>query len=308
MSELVSIIMPTYKRHKDLVDRAIQSLLNQTYSNIQVVLVDDNAKPELQSYRNEIESLVASISDERLTYLQNEENKGGAGSRNVGINVAKGEYVTFLDDDDEYLPQKISEQLEFMKSQSLDVCFGKLNIYNEEGELIDVREHDIKTFDKEYLRKYHLTRQITGTPTFMMKKAVLEEVGGFEIVPMGQEYYLMQKILQTDCTIGYYPRCHIKAYRTAAEAISTGKNKIFGEKKLYKYKKTFFNILSFSEKQYVRCRHYAVMAIAYKRNKMYFKAIANLIVSVLCSPFVAIKEAFGLKKRKREVNKNENSI
>ena len=161
---------------------------------------------------------------------------------------------------------------------------------------------------KEYLRKYHLTRQITGTPTFMMKKAVLEEVGGFEIVPMGQEYYLMQKILQTDCTIGYYPRCHIKAYRTAAEAISTGKNKIFGEKKLYKYKKTFFNILSFSEKQYVRCRHYAVMAIAYKRNKMYFKAIANLIVSVLCSPFVAIKEAFGLKKRKREVNKNENSI
>lgn len=308
MSELVSIIMPTYKRHKDLVDRAIQSLLNQTYSNIQVVLVDDNAKPELQSYRNEIESLVASISDERLTYLQNDENKGGAGSRNVGINVAKGEYVTFLDDDDEYLPQKISEQLEFMKSQSLDVCFGKLNIYNEEGELIDVREHDIKTFDKEYLRKYHLTRQITGTPTFMMKKAVLEEVGGFEIVPMGQEYYLMQKILQTDCTIGYYPRCHIKAYRTAAEAISTGKNKIFGEKKLYKYKKTFFNILSFSEKQYVRCRHYAVMAIAYKRNKMYFKAIANLIVSVLCSPFVAIKEAFGLKKRKREVNKNENSI
>lgn len=308
MKDLVSIIMPTYKRHKDLVARAINSLLAQTYEDIEVVLVDDNAKPGLESYREEISNLVQELSDSRITYLQNEENKGGAGSRNVGINVAKGEYVTFLDDDDEYLPQKVEEQLEFMKANSLDMCFGKLNIYNEENVLIDVREHDIKTFDKDFLKRYHLTRQITGTPTFMVKRFVLEDIGGFDIVPMGQEYYLMQKILQTDCTIGYYPKCHIKAYRTAAEAISNGRNKIVGERKLYKYKKTFFSILSFSEKQYVRCRHYAVMAMAYKRNSKYFKAIGYLFVSVMCSPLTALKEAFGLRKRKKEVNENDNSI
>ena len=298
--ELVTIIVPSYKRHSDLVERAINSLLNQTYKNIEVIVVDDNAKPGLESYREEISNLIASIDDKRVVYVQNAENKGGAGSRNVAIAIAKGEYITFLDDDDEYLPLKVETQLEFMKANGLDMSFGKLNLYNEKDELVDVREHDIKTFDKTFLRKYHLTKQITGTPTFMLKRELLQQVGGFEIVPMGQEYYLMQKILQTDCTMGYFPDCHIKAYRTAAEAISTGKGKITGEKALFKYKKSFFNILSFREKQYVRCRHYAVMAVAYKRNKMYFKALCNLFVSVLCSPLTAVKEALGLQKRKKE--------
>ena len=300
-NNLVSIIIPSYKRDKEMVGRAITSLLNQTYKNIQVVLVDDNAREDLQKFRKGLETLVSELQDERILYIQNQENLGGAGARNEGIKKAAGDYITFLDDDDEYLPLKVEKQLEFMQQNGLDVSFGKLQIYNEEDKLIDVREHNIPTFDKTYLRKYHLTKQITGTPTFMIKKEILEQVGGFDVVPMGQEYYLMQKILQTDCKIGYCPFCYIKAYRTKAEAISTGKNKITGEKALYKYKKSFFSILSFSERQYVRCRHYAVMAVAYKRNKKYFKAIWCLIVATLCSPITAIKEAVGLQKRKKEV-------
>lgn len=297
MSDLVSIIVPSYKRTPELVGRALNSLLNQTYKNIEIVVVDDNAKPELSSYREDLKNLIDSLGDDRIVYLQNEANLGGAGSRNEGIRVANGEYITFLDDDDEYLPEKVEKQLEFIKENQLDMSFGKLNLYNEQGKLTDVREHDIKSYDKVYLQKYHLTKQITGTPTFMVRKSILTKIGGFEIVPMGQEYYLMYKILQTGCKIGYFPECYIKAYRTDAEAISTGKNKIIGEKQLYKFKKQQFSILSFSEKQYVKCRHYAVMAVAYKRNKMYFKAVWNLIVATLCSPLTAIKEALALNKR-----------
>lgn len=297
MSDLISIIVPSYKRKPETVGRAINSLLCQTYKNVEVVLVDDNAKLEHLSFRQDLEKLVADLNDERITYIQNQTNLGGAGARNVGIENSKGDYVTFLDDDDLYLPEKVEKQLEFMKQNSLDMSFGRLDIFNEEDKLIDVREHDIKSFDKTYLQKYHLTKQITGTPTFMVKRSLLVKVGGFDIVSMGQEYYLMQKILQTDCKIGYFPFCYIKAYRTNAEAISTGKNKIEGEKALYKFKKTHFKCLSFSEKQYVKCRHYAVMSVAYKRNKMYFKALLNLIVATLCSPLTAIKEAIGLKRR-----------
>lgn len=301
MDELVSVIIPSYKRQKALVERAMRSVLEQSYQNVQLVLIDDNAKPELASYRAELTALVEELDDERVLYIQNEENLGGAGARNEGINHARGEYVTFLDDDDEYLPQKIEQQLVFMKENCLDVCFGKLCIYNEEDKLIDVREHELASFDKTYLTKYHVKKHITGTPTFMLKKSVLEEIGGFEIVPMGQEYYLMQKILQTNAKLGYNPHCYIKAYRTKAEAISTGKNKITGERALFKYKKNFFPILTFSEKQYVRCRHYAVMAIAYKRNKRYFGALWYLLVAVLCSPITAVKEAFELRQRIKEV-------
>ena len=304
MNKLISVIVPSYKRSPEMVGRAIRSILNQTYKNIEVIVVDDNAKPELLTFRKNLENLIVEINDERVVYIKNEQNLGGAGSRNEGIKVAKGEYVTFLDDDDEYLPEKVEKQIEFMVENGLDMSFGKLNLYNEHGKLTDVREHDIKSYDQLYIQKYHLTKQITGTPTFMVKRTILVEIGGFEIVPMGQEYYLMQKIIKTGCKIGYCPFCYIKAYRTDAEAISTGKNKITGEKALYKYKKSFFNILSFSEKQYVRCRHYAVMAVAYKRNKMYFKAIWNLMVATLCSPLTAIKEAIGLKKRVDKTSKS----
>ena len=298
----VSIIMPSYKRNAELVGRAIQSLFAQTYRNIEIVLVDDNAKIEHKEFREELQRLVATLSDERLVYIENQENLGGAGARNEGINKATGEYITFLDDDDEYLPEKVEKQLLFMQENELDVCFTSLCIYNENGKLTDVRTHNIISFDIEYLRKYHLTKQITGTPTFMMKKKVLEDVGGFEIVSMGQEYYLMQKILLNGTyKLGYDANCYVKAYRTAAEAISTGKNKITGEKALFAYKKTFFKILNRKERRYVRCRHYAVMAVAYKRNRIYIKTIACLIWATLCSPVTAVKEAIELKKRIRKV-------
>ncbi len=299
----VSIIVPSYKRERSLVERAIRSLLSQTYTNVEVVLVDDNARQDLRDYRNQIRAMVEDIKDERLLYVVNEKNLGGAGARNEGIKVCSGQYVTFLDDDDLYLPEKVEKQLQFMLDNSLDVSFGKLNLYNEADKLIDVREHDIKSYDLGYLKKYHLTKQITGTPTFMVKKQLLVDVGGFEIVPMGQEYYLMQKLLNGgEHKFGYFNECYIKAYRTKAEAISTGKNKITGEKALYKYKKTFFNLLNFKERQYVKCRHYAVMAVAYKRNGMFFKAICSLFVSVACAPITVMKEALGLRKRKKNSN------
>ncbi len=302
MEKTVSIIMPTYKRERSLVERAVKSLLSQTYPKIEIVLVDDNAREDLNKYRADVEKMVSDLNDNRIVFIQNAENLGGSGARNEGIKIATGDYITFLDDDDVYLPEKVEKQLEFMLENALDVCFGKLNLYNEEDKLIDVREHNIPDFSVGYLRRYHLTKQITGTPTFMVKRQILLDIGGFEVVSMGQEYYLMQKMLQGDYKFGYYPECYIKAYRTKAEAISTGKNKISGEKSLYKYKKSFFKDLKFTERQYVKCRHYAVMAVAYKRNKKYFRALWSLFVSVLCSPLTAVKEALALGRRKKANN------
>lgn len=302
--DLVSIIVPTYKRKPELVKRAIQSLLDQTYEHIQVVLVDDNAKPEHQEYRILIEDMVKELDSRKIKYLQNEKNLGGALSRNHGIQEADGTYITFLDDDDMYEKNKIDHQYHYMQEKQLDVCVSDLAIYNEREQLIDYRSHhDIESFDCAYLFRYHLTKQITGTPTFMFKKDILDTIGGFDDAIMGQEFYLMAKTIQSKAKIGYLEEANIRAYRYDIEAISTGPNKIIGEKKLYQYKKQYFRNLSWKERNYIQCRHFAVMAVAYKRNKKYGKALWYLFVACITNPFLSFKEALNLQKRKKENKK-----
>lgn len=294
MDYKVSIVVPSYKRDEKLFARAIGSLLNQTYSNIEIIVVDDNAKPELRKFRNALENYIRNLNSDKVVYVQNEKNLGGSLSRNAGIERSSGDYITFLDDDDQYLPEKVEKQLNFITEHNYDAIFGDLAIYNEDENLIDYRSHrDIKKFDKESLIKYHLTKQITGTPTFMVKKELLTSVGGFDDVKMGQEYFLMFKLIESGSKIGYAPWCDIMAYRTKAEAISTGANKITGEKALYEFKKSHFDKLSLWSRSYVRCRHYAVMSVAYKRNHIYTKMVGALIVSVLSNPLIVITE--GLK-------------
>ena len=139
MNELVSIIMPSYKRHREIVSRAIDSLINQTYENIEIILVDDNAGIELSEYRNELENLACKYSN--IVYIQNDENQGSAKSWNIGIKVAKGNYITFLDDDDLYLSEKIEKQLQYMLHNELDMCFTNQILINQNKKIVDFREY-----------------------------------------------------------------------------------------------------------------------------------------------------------------------
>lgn len=100
---LVSVIIPTYNRAQ-LVRRAIESVLQQTYDHLEMIVVDDASKDNTQEVIN-------GISDLRLRYIRHQTNLGGAISRNTGIDAATGEYLAFLDSDDVWLPEKIADQL-----------------------------------------------------------------------------------------------------------------------------------------------------------------------------------------------------
>lgn len=301
---MVSIIIPTYKRSSDLLKRAIDSVLSQSYSDIEVIVVDDNGKNELFIFRDNNIKYLTSLAEKekRVKFIANSENLGGSLSRNEGIKIATGELITFLDDDDIFLPNKIENQVKYMKLNNLNCSFTDLSIYNEDDILIDRRcRNDIESFDKEYLLKYHLTKTISSTETFMVSRKLLLDIGGFDDAVSGQEFYLMWKILNyPNLRIGYFESDDIKAYRTKSEAISTGPNKINGEKALYEFRKKHFDILNQKEINYIKSRHRAVMAISYLRNKKYFKAMLYLIVAFLTNPVTAFKEAFGLKKRLKQ--------
>ena len=94
MTSLISVIMPYYKK-KQFVKKSIESVLNQTYSNFEIIIIYDDTDIEDLNYINEIKKI-----DKRIKIIQNEKNVGAGYSRNIGISESRGDYIAFLDCDD----------------------------------------------------------------------------------------------------------------------------------------------------------------------------------------------------------------
>lgn len=103
----VSIVIPTYKR-PDLLERLLQSVVNQTYTKFEVIIVDDNS-PNIKDYEIVIEKFAARIKEFR--YFRNKINSGAPFSRNFGINKAKYDLIALVDDDDEWMEEKLFKQV-----------------------------------------------------------------------------------------------------------------------------------------------------------------------------------------------------
>lgn len=116
---LISIIVPTYNR-PELIKKTINSLLNQTYTNIEIIIV--NNYPQLN-----LKSFISSINDNRIKYFI-ESKKNTANARNLGLKHASGQYICFCDDDDLYLPNKVKLQLKFMQTNP-QLGFSYHNFY-----------------------------------------------------------------------------------------------------------------------------------------------------------------------------------
>lgn len=109
MNKLVSVVIPTYSR-PDFICRAIESVLKQSYKPIEIIVVDDNGRgSENQVYTEKV--LSHFIEANQINYIVHEYNKNGSAARNTGAKYSHGEYITFLDDDDVLLPQKIEKQV-----------------------------------------------------------------------------------------------------------------------------------------------------------------------------------------------------
>ena len=97
----ISVIIPTYNRG-NMIERAVRSVLNQTYNNIEVIVVDDGST-------DNTEEVIKDIKDTSVIYIK-EANAGACVARNKGIDVSSGDYIAFLDSDDEWFPEKLEIQ------------------------------------------------------------------------------------------------------------------------------------------------------------------------------------------------------
>jgi glycosyltransferase involved in cell wall biosynthesis len=119
----VSVIIPTYNRG-NLIIKSIKSVLNQTFKNLEVIVIDDGSS-------DNTEHLVNKITDKRLKYVKLNSNKGSSNARNIGIKNANGQFISFQDSDDIFYPNKIEKQLKNIINRNSILDFCKINvIYN----------------------------------------------------------------------------------------------------------------------------------------------------------------------------------
>lgn len=183
--DLVSIITPNYNCEK-FISKTIDSVLKQSYSNWEMIIVDDCSND--QSYN--IACMYAE-KDSRIKVLKNEMNSGAAFSRNRALDVAKGEYIAFLDSDDLWCDTKLEKQIDFMKKNYCDFSFSKY-------ELIDEKDNSLhktsKVINNLTYWKY-LHHCYTGCLTVIYKKEIASDVRSF-LIKNNNDYGLFLQVVK----------------------------------------------------------------------------------------------------------------
>ncbi len=132
---MVSVIIPSYNA-SPFIKEAIQSIQSQTYTNWEMIIVDDVSKDNTRELiKEEIKK------DGRIQLIELQENGGAAIARNTGINCAKGKYIAFLDSDDLWLPEKLEKQVAFMQNNDLAFSFTSYQIMDQDGNLTEKVVH-----------------------------------------------------------------------------------------------------------------------------------------------------------------------
>lgn len=232
---LVSVIIPTYKRPA-MLGRAIDSVLSQTYQNIEIIIVDDN--DENSECRKDTERFMKKYKEnDNIIYIKNRNNKGGGLARNTGIKNANGEYISFLDDDDEYLKKKIEMQINKIKTTLLDqlgFVYCGLIYYDKRGNIFKEKNEQIRG-GIDVLKK-HFMRSLTSTPALLVKRDALEKINGFDNVSKGQDFRLIAKLLYSGYNCDFVEQNLVNVYWHDNYRITTSRKAISGIKQNYLFK------------------------------------------------------------------------
>lgn len=177
MSEpkLISVVMPTYN-HAAFIGSAIGSVLNQTYSNLELIIVDNYSG-------DNTEAVVAACGDPRIRYVKFA-NKGIiAAARNHGIGLAKGEYVAFLDSDDLWQTEKLRVQLDsFNRAADTAMVYSRFRTITGEAVSEQVLPKIQRCLSGAIFRALYL-RHFIACSGVMVRKNILEQNGGFDEAP-----------------------------------------------------------------------------------------------------------------------------
>jgi len=294
---LVSVIIPTYGR-SELLDRAIDSVLAQTYDNIEIIVVDDNNSNS--EHRKHTENVLQKyLQNGQAVYLKHEKNVGGSAARNTGIKASKGEYVALLDDDDEWFPEKIEKQISYFEilGDNIGVIYCSYILKEFDG-------------DKEYIRseKGDLTKELLmlqfdpgASSTLVFRKSVLKDIDYFdESFERNQDLEILIRL----CRNYLIDVCPDVLLRINGHNFPSAS-------KIEKVKKHFFSTfksdmdnLSFMDRQQVYALHYIELSSLFFNERNFSKVIKYYLIAIMYYPPIL----FGNKVNKRLMHYLEKQV
>ncbi|ROO66098.1 teichuronic acid biosynthesis glycosyltransferase TuaG [Vibrio crassostreae] len=213
--DLVSIIMPTFNVAHIVAD-TIQSVVKQTYSNWELIIVDDCSCDSTVSVLSEYAD-----KDSRIRVISNPTNSGAGVSRNNGITISTGQYLAFLDSDDIWLPTKLADQLDFMKQRNAAISHTSFSFIDETG---TDRKGIVRVSDSVAL-KDNLRRTEIGTSTAMIDRKSLDYTIRFSEIRARQDLKLWIDLL----SLGYKSYgldSNLVRYRVREASVSSNKWKM----------------------------------------------------------------------------------
>lgn len=175
---MISVVIPVYNREKT-VKQSVESVLNQTVSDIEVIIVDDASKD------NSVK-IVKEIQDNRVKIIELEENKGACVARNIGIKEARGEYIAFHDSDDLWVNDKLEISLKVLKEKKADVVFTAFCRKYLSGRTEKLPKYDLNQYENK-VREILWDNPIT-TPTLFGKSEVFKTLCFDEEMPRFQDW------------------------------------------------------------------------------------------------------------------------
>lgn len=198
---LVTAVITTYKRSPNLVERALKSVLSQSYKNIETIVVDDS--PTNYELRNDVRTMIEKYKDSNVKYIALPKNSGPCAARNMGLKHAKGKYIGFLDDDDEWMPTKIEEQLKlFIAEPDLGLVYCGVRVLHEDTKKTkDIINHKQTIVTNNNLLKFG---NFIGSTSFpLIETKALRNIEGFDIKLSSAEDYDVWLRLSARYKVGY---------------------------------------------------------------------------------------------------------
>ncbi|ELZ56307.1 MULTISPECIES: glycosyltransferase family 2 protein [unclassified Haloferax] len=211
-SPTVSVIIPTYNRPEKLL-RAVNSVLEQTYQDIEIIVINDFPEQDVSEVLPDYES---------VRCIQHKQNRGAPVARNNGIQSSNGEFIALLDDDDAWKPQKLEKQIEYIKSASSSVGLvyaGREIIYSDGKKDVEISNND------GWVHQELLKKNFIPSETPIIRAECFDCVGLFDPdLPSCQDYDLWLRIAK-EYKVGVLEQPLAIAFRDHEDRISNNMNK-----------------------------------------------------------------------------------
>lgn len=208
---VISVIMSTYNETREELEKSIDSILRQSYTNFEFLIVIDNP------HNTELHNILDSIEDKRVRVIRNEKNIGLVKSLNKGLKLAKGSYVARMDADDISYPSRLQNELDYLQENKLDMigCFI---------ELIDENDQQIKSVMRfpvghKQIKRFMRWGSCISHPTWLVKKEVYTKLNGYRGALHCEDYDFILRTIASGFKVGNLPAVELR-YRVRKNGIS----------------------------------------------------------------------------------------